>query len=487
MFAAVTGAAFFDLDRTLLRGASGPVFTQALRAAGVSDREIPGEALLYGLFNVYGETLPAMVLARQGARLARGHSRAAVRAAAADVAPHLVGLVQPFAAALFEQHRDEGRPLVLATTTPVDLVEPFADLLGFDGVVATRYAVDADGDTYTGGLDGHFTWSTGKLGAVSEYAAEHGIDLAESYAYSDSVYDAPLLNAVGHPVVVNPDPRLRVLALATRWPVMHLDVPPGVVKLPLFGVELQRLALPFARPALAPYAAITIEGVEHLPSEGPAIVVANHRSYFDPVLMAMVVARTGRTVRFLGKQEVFAAPLIGQVAAAMGGIPVARGTGSDAPLEAAIAALEAGELVALMPQGTIPRGPAFFDPVLKGRWGAARLAAATRAPVVPVGLWGTEQVWPRSSRLPNLWNVVDPPPVSATVGPPVTLKYRSPEADTKRIMAAIVDLLPAEARRRRQPTPEELARTYPPGYRGDPDAETDRRPGTDTGDGDPGE
>lgn len=473
------GAAFFDLDRTLLKRASGPVFSEAMRRAGLVTRTLPGENLLYAVFNSYGETLPAMAIARQGARLAKGHSRAAVQAAAASVAGRLVDLVQPFAHAVIEQHRDAGRPVVLATTTPYDLVKPFADALGLDGVVATTYAVGDDGDTYTGGLAGPFTWATGKLGAVRTYAAEHGLDLDESYAYSDSVYDTPLLAAVGHPVVVNPDPRMRVVAAALRWPVVHFDVPSGVVKLPVIGVELQKLALRLVRPELTPYAQVTINGVEHIPPHGAAILVANHRSYFDPMLLAMVVARTGRTVRFLGKREVFAAPLIGHAAAAMGGIPVDRGSGSDEPLAAAIAALEAGELVALMPQGTIPRGPAFFEPLLKGRWGAARLAAATRAPVVPIGLWGTERVWPRSARLPRLWEVVDPPEVSATVGPPVDLKYRSADADTRRIMRAISALLPPEARRRHRPTADELARTYPPGYRGDPDAEVTRRPGRD--------
>ena len=123
----------------------------------------------------------------------------------------------------------------------------------------------------------------------------------------------------------------------------------------------------------------------------------------------MAIARSGRTVRFLGKKEVFDAPVVGQLATAMGGIRVDRGTGSDEPLQAAADALAGGEVVAIMPQGTIPRGPAFFDPELKGRWGAARLAAMTKAPVIPIGLWGTERVWPRSSRLPNVLNMVDPP------------------------------------------------------------------------------
>jgi putative phosphoserine phosphatase/1-acylglycerol-3-phosphate O-acyltransferase len=164
---------------------------------------------------------------------------------------------------------------------------------------------------------------------------------------------------------------------------------------------------------------------------------------------------------------------------ASGGIRVDRGTGSDEPLDAAIEAVRGGELIMLAPQGTIPRGPAFFDPELKGRWGAARLAAATRAPVIPVGLWGTEKVWPRRARLPRL-SLTNRPLVTATVGPPVELKYRSPDADTKRIMAAIVDLLPPEAREHRTPTDEELALTYPAGYQGDPTAEVERRPGTDT-------
>jgi putative phosphoserine phosphatase/1-acylglycerol-3-phosphate O-acyltransferase len=410
--------------------------------------------------------------------LAKGRSRATVQAAAEGVADRLVGMVQPFANALFAQHRAAGRPLVLATTTPYDLVKPFADRLGFDDVVATRYGVNADG-TYDGTLVGPFVWSTGKLQAVRDWAGEHGYDLAHSFAYSDSVYDAPLLGAVGHPVAVNPDPRMVVVAAARRWPVLHLDVSPGVVKIPVVGLELQRLALQFSRPAMFPYARFDIEGIEKIPRAGAAILVGNHRSYFDPAAMSVAIARSGRTVRVLGKKEVFDAPVVGHIAAAMGGIRVDRGTGSDEPLEAAADALRGGEMVAIMPQGTIPRGPAFFDPKLKGRWGAARLAHMSGAPVIPVGLWGTEKVWPRSARLPNVLNVTDPPVVQIRVGDPVTLKGSSLDADTKRIMKAIAKLLPEEAQRSHEPTPEELARTYPPGYRGDPDREVERRPGVD--------
>lgn len=93
-----------------------------------------------------------MALARRAVNLAKGRSQSTVRAAADDVAARLVGMVQPFATPLFAQHRAAGRPIVLATTTPYDLVKPFADLLGLDAVVATRYGVNADG-TYDGTLD----------------------------------------------------------------------------------------------------------------------------------------------------------------------------------------------------------------------------------------------------------------------------------------------------------------------------------------------
>jgi putative phosphoserine phosphatase/1-acylglycerol-3-phosphate O-acyltransferase len=473
-----TPAAFFDLDRTLLRGASGPILTGALRSVGlISDRTVPGENLLYRLFDAIGENRPSMLLARQGARFSRGQVQATVQEAGALAAELLAPMVCAYAAPIIQSHREAGRPLVLATTSPYDLVRPFAERIGLDHVIATRYGVDDDGN-YDGSIDGHFVWGPGKLAAAKEWADDHDVDLDASWAYSDSFYDVPLLSAVEHPTVVNPDPRMLAVAMLRRWPVRYLDKPPGVPKL-LGTVEPAQALLPFARPELIPYARFDIAGTDKIPKDGGCIVVANHRSYFDTLTMAVTIARTGRPVRFLGKKEVFDAPVVGQVATAMGGIRVERGSGSDEPLRAAAEAIAAGELVAIMPQGTIPRGPAFFDPELKGRWGAAKLAKMTKVPVIPIGFWGTEQVWPRSSRLPNVLNVTNPPLVTVRVGDPVDLKHRSDDADTKRIMSAISALLPKEAHQPYEPTPEELARTYPPGYKGDPESEKERRPGTD--------
>jgi putative phosphoserine phosphatase/1-acylglycerol-3-phosphate O-acyltransferase len=472
----MTVAAIFDLDRTLLRGSSAPVFQRHMGAAGVgTSRSMPGVDAYYRVYELAGENPVMMQLARLAVRAASGRPVEAVEKAAQSAADELETLVLPFARQAIERHRAKGHRIVIASTTPEVLIRPLAARLGVDDVVATRWAVD--GDTFTGSLDGELLWNRSKAAAVKAWARANGITMKSSYAYSDSVYDVPLLRSVGHPVAVNPDPQLAVVASLNRWPIRHFDVPPGVVK--VAGRELQDWLRPFNRPEMAPYARFDIQGTERLPKTGPVIVVFNHRSYFDSAAVNFTLAKVGRPARFLGKKEVFDVPLVGQVTRAFGGIRVERSSGSDEPLEKAIAALEAGEMVCLAPQGTIPRGPAFFDPVLRGRWGAAKLAHATKAPVVPIGLWGTEKVWPRSSRLPRIATAT-PPLVTVRVGEPVELGYRSADRDTERIMAALADLLPPESREPHEPTEAELVLTYPPGYKGDPTKESARRPGTDT-------
>ncbi|MGH9091736.1 MAG: haloacid dehalogenase-like hydrolase, partial [Acidimicrobiales bacterium] len=120
------GAVFVDLDRTLLRRASGPVLNAALVPEGVvpANRSLPGERALYGLYDRLGETLPAMALARAAALVARGRSQEAVRRAGERAVTDLAALVSPYAPGVLAAFRSAGHRLVLATTTPSDLVRP---------------------------------------------------------------------------------------------------------------------------------------------------------------------------------------------------------------------------------------------------------------------------------------------------------------------------------------------------------------------------
>jgi putative phosphoserine phosphatase / 1-acylglycerol-3-phosphate O-acyltransferase len=455
-----TSAVFIDLDRTLLSHASGQVLNRALMDEGVlpEGRSLPGDRLLYAVNDRLGENLFSMGLVRAAARVAKGWQRDQVQAAGRRAVAALSELVAPFAPQRLAAFRASGHRLVLTTTTPVDMIGPFAEAFGFDDLIATAYETK-DG-RYTGRLYEGFVWGTGKLRAVRLWAGPRGVDLSECHACSDSIFDVPLLSSVGHPHAVNPDPSLTLVATARRWPVEHWDRPPGVPS--LVGLEPYHVLRPFVRKASFPYARFDIAGIENVPARGPVLLASNHRSYFDVAALALVAREIGRPVRFLGKKELFDAPVVGTIARAIGGIAVDRGSGSSQPLEAAEAALKAGEVVIVLPQGTIPRGYDFFDPVLQGKTGTARLAASTGATVVPIGLWGTERVWPRSARLPDFTLVRCPPTVRVRVGRPVGLSLTDAKADTETIMEAVSALLPPESRERHEPTAEELARTKPP-------------------------
>jgi putative phosphoserine phosphatase/1-acylglycerol-3-phosphate O-acyltransferase len=455
-----TSAVFIDLDRTLLNHASGQVLNKALMDEGVlpQGRSLPGDRILYAINDRLGENLLSMGLVRAAARVAKGWRQEQVQAAGTKAVPGLMELVAPFAPQYLAAYRQEGHQLVLSTTTPVDMIRPFAEAMGFDDVIATTY--ETREGRYTGRLYEGFVWGTGKLKAVRQWADVNDVDLDTCHACSDSVFDVPLLSSVGWPHAVNPDPGLTVIAAARRWPVEHWDRPPGVPS--VVGLEPYHMIRPFIRPISFPYARFDIAGLEHIPARGPVLLAANHRSYFDVAALALVAAAIGRPVRFLGKQEIFDAPVVGTIARSIGGIAVDRGSGSRQPLRAAEAALKAGEVVIVLPQGTIPRGEAFFDVDLKGKTGTARLAATTGATVVPIGLWGTEKVWARSARMPDFTLVRRPPKIIVRAGKPVPLSLTDAKADTVAIMTAISALLPEESKVRHVPTPEELARTKPP-------------------------
>ena len=127
-------------------------------------------------------------------------------------------MVRPEAARLLEQHRHAGRATYIVSASPVELVEPLAKALGMTAGIGTRSAI-VDG-VYTGELAGPFCYGPGKVEAISELARWEGLDLGQCWAYSDSASDLPMLEAVGHPVAVNPDSKLERFAGQRGWPVV---------------------------------------------------------------------------------------------------------------------------------------------------------------------------------------------------------------------------------------------------------------------------
>ena len=438
-------AAFFDLDRTLLGDSSGFLIMDALVERGlVSERQQSLAQLGRRFFNVVGETRIGMELTRRSISRLAGWTRRDLREAAERSIDKLDAAVYTEARMLIERHHAHGDLVIIATSTGRDIVEPLADRLGADRLIATDYE-ERDGKL-TGAFIGKWLWGPDKAAAVKEFAEREGIDLQDSFAYSDSYYDRHLLEMVGYPRPVNPDPMLRTYAVRKGWPVLEF----ANRAVPKFAFEPYDLLRPFAHPLISPVSIID-EGVQLIPREGPVIVASNHRSYLDPVILGFVASRRGRKLRYLGKKEVFDAPVLGQAVKMLGQIRVDRDAPGVGALRQAIEALKAGQAIGIFPQGTIPRGDEFFEPVLKGKTGVARLALATDAPIVPVAMWGNEKIWPRSSRLPNVMELITRRPVHARVGEPMHLKGDADDPTvlrdlTQQVMDAISALLPDDVR-----------------------------------------
>src|SRR5690349_13639326 len=156
--------------------------------------------------------------------------------------------------------------------------------------------------------------------------------------------------------------------------------------------------------------------------DGPVIVVANHTSFADGILLALVGRRLGRSLRLMATGGVFRSGLVGPLARRLGFIPVLRGTDSAAgALDAAATALAAGEAVGLFPEGRITRDPQHWPE--RSKTGAVRLALRTGAPVVPVALIGAQQVVGKTGIVARLLrNTVMRPRVVVAVGEPIDVR-----------------------------------------------------------------
>ncbi|MGD9737142.1 MAG: HAD family hydrolase [Solirubrobacterales bacterium] len=216
--------AFFDLDKTLMAGSSGMQFARVATRQGIVGRRQLArwgvEHLRYRLRGTTDErTTEVLRVARE---LITGVPAVRIARMGPEVMADILPRVYPQMLAEVHAHQDAGRPTFIVSAAGNEVVESLAQVLGMEGGIGTSYEIDAEGN-FTGRFEGPFVYGPGKVEAMESFAAAHGIDLAASYAYSDSLSDLPMLRAVGHPVAVNPDPPLAAIAKEEGWQVLRFE------------------------------------------------------------------------------------------------------------------------------------------------------------------------------------------------------------------------------------------------------------------------
>jgi HAD superfamily hydrolase (TIGR01490 family) len=246
-------AAFFDLDKTVIAKSSALAFGRPFYRDGlINRRDVVKAAYAQLVFRLGGADDQQMARIRDYiANLCKGWSVEQVRQIVNETFQELIHpYVYAEAAALIEEHQAAGRDIVLVSSSGDEVVRPIGELLGITDIIATRMVTE--NGRYTGEIE-YYAAGLNKATAVRQMAKEREFDLADCYAYSDSISDAPLLESVGHPTVVNPDRGLRRLAVERGWPILEFRHP-----IPLSHRLRQRRALPVAVAAIGVGVAIAV-------------------------------------------------------------------------------------------------------------------------------------------------------------------------------------------------------------------------------------
>jgi len=220
--------AFFDVDRTLVPCNTGRLFLRDLRRRGEISFMRAVRALGW-MLKYHMSLIDLQVIAVRIAAEMRGKSESEfAERCRLWVEDEVLPLVVPGALRQIEQHRSQGHVLAVLSSSPVYVTRPLAKTLGIDEVLSTTFEVE--GDTFTGRLVGPACVGPGKIHWAEDLVARREVILAESFFYTDSYTDMPMLERVGNRVVVNPDPRLRIAAKKRGWPIQDWMNPPIEVR-----------------------------------------------------------------------------------------------------------------------------------------------------------------------------------------------------------------------------------------------------------------
>jgi putative phosphoserine phosphatase/1-acylglycerol-3-phosphate O-acyltransferase len=351
---------------------------------------------------------------------------------------------QEIAGTLFHQawrlvraHQLRGHTVVIATSATRLQVAPLARELGVEHVLCTRLAVE--GGLLTGKVEGRTLWGPGKIAAVREFLADRDVDLAASHAYANGDEDVPLLDGVGHPHPVNPQPELAAVASERGWPVLRFaslkssrfDPAPALRTATLFGTLIASAGVGTAVGVLSgnrrqgvdvatsifdalagPLTDIDIEviGEQHAWSHRPAVFFINHQSTMVDFLVTTRVIRTGFTA--VAKAEVKQMPVVGKLFDLAGVAFLDRANREKAieALKPAVETLRSGTSVVMAPEGTRSLTPKLGT----FKKGGFHLASQAGVPIVPIVIRNAGEIMWRNARTARAGTVqvVVHPPIS---------------------------------------------------------------------------
>ncbi|MBQ0985411.1 HAD-IB family hydrolase [Streptomyces sp. F63] len=260
-------AAFFDLDKTVIAKSSALAFSKSFYQGGlINRRAVLRTAYAQFVYLLGGADHDQTERMREYlSALCRGWNVQQVREIVAETLHDLIDpIIYDEAASLIERHHTAGHDVVIVSTSGAEVVEPISRLLGADRAVATRMVVE--NGCYTGEVE-YYAYGPAKAEAIARLSESEGYDLTRCYAYSDSITDIPMLEAVGHPHAVNPDRGLRREAVARGWPVLSFDRPVRLkqrspsLSLPAWGPAWTSPNRPLVVAAAAVTAAVAAAGL----------------------------------------------------------------------------------------------------------------------------------------------------------------------------------------------------------------------------------
>ena len=427
--------AFFDLDRTLIKGFSAKQFFRSRLLSGkMSTREVVAQfsgVMVYAIGNKNFAGLAAV-----SAKGVKGTKEQVFIEVGEEVYyKFLANEIYPESRALVDAHLAKGHTVAIISAATPYQVNPIARDLGVEHVMCTR--MEVKNGVFTGDIIEPACWGEGKATAAKELAHRHNLDLSKSYFYTDSAEDLPLLDLVGHPRPVNPDQDLSTLAYKNDWPVYRFNdekrpIVSNIARtLMAFGSIIPAAALgAFSGLSTASWRDgvnsmigtvgdigtriagmnVVVRGEEHIWSDRPAVFLFNHQSNSDFLIMAKLLKKD---VVAIAKKELEMSP-IGPFFKAAGVIFIDRKNKDKAikAMQPAVDALKNGTSIAIAPEGTRS-----YDYTLGSfKKGGFHLAMQAGVPIIPVVIKNAHDIMARGAAYlqPGQVEVVVLPPVSTT-------------------------------------------------------------------------